>query len=82
MYSEKKLIPVTSLPEGKNAIISEIKGGRGVARRLEALGIRKGKGIKKISSMFMRGPVTVQVGHTQISIGHGMAAKIMVETNQ
>jgi ferrous iron transport protein A len=80
LFSENRIIPITSLPEGKNAIIKEIKGGRGVARRLEAMGIREGKSIKKISSMFMRGPVTVRIGHTQISIGHGIAAKIIVET--
>jgi ferrous iron transport protein A len=81
MFSGKTMMPITSLPEGKNAIVSEIKGGRGLVRRLEALGIREGKSIKKISSMFMRGPITVRVGHTQISIGYGMASKIMVETN-
>jgi Fe2+ transport system protein FeoA len=49
---------------------------------LEALGIRNGKKIKKLSSMFMRGPVTVQVGQTRISIGYGMASKIIVEAEK
>jgi len=46
------------------------------------LGIRPGKKITKISSMLMRGPVTVQAGHTQIAIGFGMANKIFVELEE
>ncbi len=49
--------------------------------RLNAMGIRPGKKITKISSMFMRGPVTLQVGRMQAAIGHGMAAKIVVEVD-
>jgi Fe2+ transport system protein FeoA len=31
--------------------------------------------------MLMRGPVTVQVEKTQVAIGFGMAAKILIQTN-
>ena len=51
-------------------------------RRLEALGIRPGKRITKVSSMFMRGPVTLQIDHYQVAIGHGMAGRILVEIDQ
>jgi ferrous iron transport protein A len=47
--------------------------------RLNALGIRPGKRITKVSSMLMRGPVTIQSGSTQVAIGFGMANKIIVE---
>jgi len=79
MEADKQLIPVTKLPQGELATVWEIVGGREMVRRLEALGVRKGKHIKKFSGMFFKGPVTVQVGHTKISIGHGMASKIMVD---
>jgi ferrous iron transport protein A len=78
MEADKKLIPVTSLSHGGLATVWEIVGGREMIRRLEAMGVRRGKHIKKISSQPMRGPVTVQVGHTKVSIGYGMAEKIMV----
>jgi len=44
-----------------------------------ALGIRPGKRITKVGSMFMRGPVTVQLDSTQVAIGFGMANKVIVE---
>ncbi|MFH1826676.1 MAG: FeoA family protein [bacterium] len=73
---KKKL---TDLKNGQSGAVVRIEGGQGVARRLEAMGVRIGKQIRKISGMFIFGPVTIQVGQTQISIGHGMAAKIMVD---
>jgi len=59
--------------------VKEKGGCYGVIHRLEALGIRPGKKITKISAHFWRGPVTVIVDKTKIAIGHGMAQKIVVE---
>jgi ferrous iron transport protein A len=64
---------------GQTGIITQVIGGYRLARRLEAMGIRPGKRITKISSMFLRGPVTLKVDHTQVAIGFGMANKILVE---
>ena len=75
----KKMLPLTQMKSGQSGIVSEIMGGFGATRRLEMLGIRVGRKITKISGMFMRGPVTVQVGHTQVGIGFGMASKVLVE---
>ena len=57
----------------------QIQGGHGVVSRLGALGIRPGKRIAKISSMFMQGPVTIQVDRAQVALGFGMAKKVIVE---
>ena len=70
---------LTQLKTRQTAVVKEILGGCGVARRLESLGIRPGKKITKISSHFWRGPITVLVDKTKVAIGHGMAQKIMVE---
>jgi ferrous iron transport protein A len=64
---------------GQTGRVVQIHGGHGLVNRLSALGIRPGKRITKISSMFMRGPVTIQVDRSQVAIGFGMAAKIIVE---
>lgn len=72
-------LSLTQLESGQSGVVVEIAGGMGAMRRLEALGVRVGKKITKISGMFMRGPVTVQVGHTQVGIGFGMASKVMVD---
>jgi len=55
--------------------------GPGFGRRLEALGIRPGKKVTKISSMFFRGPVTLKIDNAQVAIGFGMANRILVEVD-
>ncbi|TET27026.1 MAG: ferrous iron transport protein A, partial [Dehalococcoidia bacterium] len=57
----------------------QVQGGYGMVNRLSALGIRPGKRITKVSSMLMRGPVTIQVDRAQVAIGFGMAKRIIVE---
>lgn len=66
----------------ETAIVSEIRGGPALLNRLNALGIRRGKKITMTGSVFSRGPVTVLVDRTRIAIGHGMADKIMVTTEE
>jgi ferrous iron transport protein A len=67
---------------GQTGTVIQILGGRGLNRRLEALGIRPGKEVTKISSMLFRGPVTFRTNHTQVAIGFGMANKILVEIDK
>jgi ferrous iron transport protein A len=49
-----------------------------MATRLQALGIMPSKRITKVSSVFMRGPVVVEVDRAQVAIGFGMASRIIV----
>jgi ferrous iron transport protein A len=77
--SEKVQLTLAKMEAGQAGTIIGILGGRGLTRRLEALGIRPGKKVTKISSMLFRGPVTLRVNHTQAAIGFGMANKILVE---
>ena len=63
----------------QSGIVVQIRGGHGMVNRLSALGIRPGKRITKVSSMLMRGPITIQLGNAQVAIGFGMANKIIVE---
>lgn len=75
----KRQITVAGMAVGQTGTIVQILGGHGLVRRLQALGIRPGKRITKVSSTFMRGPVTIQVDNAQIAIGFGMANRIIVE---
>jgi len=70
---------LAQMRSGQSGTVIQIQGGHGVVRRLNALGIVPGKRITKISSMLMRGPVTVEVDRVRIAIGFGMVSKIMVE---
>ena len=77
--SPHESISIATMKTGESATVVGVLGGRGMVARLEALGIRPGSKITKISSMFWRGPVTVVVNRSRIAIGHGMASKIMVK---
>ncbi|MFH1614617.1 MAG: FeoA family protein, partial [Planctomycetota bacterium] len=50
-------ISLARMRAGQKGKIVRISGGYGIACRLEALGIRQGEEIKKISEQWMRGPV-------------------------
>ena len=69
---------LTRLEEGESGVVVEIQGGHGLVRRLESLGIRTGKKVTKVSSQFMRGPITVRIDNFQVAIGFGMARKVIV----
>lgn len=66
---------------GQTGTIIEILGGWGLVRRLEALGVRPGKKVTKISTTLFRGPVTLRIGNTQVAVGFGMARKIIVQVD-
>lgn len=90
--NEKRQITVCQMRPGQSGTIVQILEGygnqrgrghgcHGLAGRLHSLGVRPGKRITKISGMFMRGPVTLQVGQAQLAVGYGMAGKILVEVD-
>ena len=74
-----KQITLTQMKTGQNGTVVQLQGGRGLVNRLNALGIRPGSRITKLSSMVMRGPITIQVDRAQVAIGFGMAKRIIVE---
>lgn len=70
---------LAELDKGKSATIVDIKGGFGFIKKTENLGIRPGKKVTKVSSHFWRGPQVIKIDNTQISLGYGMAKKILVK---
>jgi len=77
-----KQTTLARMSSGQSGTVIQIAGGYGLGRRLQALGIRPGKRITKVSSMFGHGPVTIQVDSMQIAIGFGMSGKIIVELDK
>ncbi|HHY39413.1 MAG TPA: ferrous iron transport protein A [Clostridia bacterium] len=67
------------LKAGQSGRVKRIEGGRALIQRLEALGIRPGRIVKKMSSVFRRGPVTISLGSFEVALGYGMARRIIVE---
>ena len=74
-----KQIALSRMQTGQSSIVVQIQGGHGMVNRLSVRGIRPGKRITKVGSMFMRGPVTIEVDGAQVAIGFGMASRIIVE---
>ena len=77
-----KRVSLTELTAGRPATIVEIQAGEGLVRRLEALGIRVGQRVEKVSGPFIRGPVTVRVGNIRAAIGFGAASKVVVQAEE
>jgi len=72
------IVDLAHMGAGYHGKIVEVHGGYGMRARLEAMGIRPGVEITKISSQIMRGPVLIKVGNAQIALGHGMATRVLV----
>ena len=81
MYQEGQLT-LAEMRTGQTGTVVGIMGGHGLIRRLDALGIRPGRKVTKLSSTLFRGPVILRVDSTQVAVGFGMARKIIVEVDK
>jgi len=75
---DERQLTLTRMQAGQSGIVVQILSGHGMIKRLGALGIRPGLRVTKVNSSFMRGPVTVRFGNTQVAIGFGMANRIVM----
>lgn len=77
-----QIVSLTRMKIGESGKIYDFKEGKKLCKKLDSLGIRKGKNIKKISDIFLKGPITIQIENSStIAIGRGMAEKIMVKVD-
>jgi len=74
-----KRMTLLQLKKGQKAKVADIIAGHGLEHKFMSMGIYRGKEIIKLSHFLLRGPVTIRVGRSVIALGHGMAAKILVE---
>jgi len=81
IYQNEQLT-LAEMKTGQTGTVVEVLGGHGLIRRLDALGIRPGKKVTKISSTLFHGPVTLRVDNAQVAVGFGMAKKIIVEVDK
>jgi len=73
------ILLLSQLTVNQRAKILNINGGFGFQRRLRVMGVREGQIIKVVSKQPFRGPYTISIGGSNITIGRGMANKIAVE---
>lgn len=74
-----KKMSLTQMKADRKAKIVEISGGQNLQDRLMNMGVYKGREITKLSHIGLRGPVVIKVGRGILALGHGIAAKIIVE---
>ncbi len=72
-------ISLLHMPLGVKGIIVQMDGGYGMVTRLDAMGIRIGSRVQKVTGQLIGGPVMLRVGNTRLALGCGMARRIWVE---
>ena len=84
-------IPLAHLKKGRIGRIIDIHSGHhgghhmehhgmhGLQRRLNVLGIREGQIVRVDSKQPLMGPLTISIGNSQLTLGRGIAHKIIVE---
>ena len=72
-------IPLTMVPQSKKARIVVLEGGHGFQRKMHVMGLRQGKIVRVVTKQPLHGPITVAIGTSQVTIGKGMAQRVMVE---
>ena len=68
----------SQLQQNKIATVIAIDGCSKFQKQLLNLGIHKDKKIRMVASQLFSGPLTIEIDGKQISIGRGMASKIII----
>jgi ferrous iron transport protein A len=79
---QNEQLTLAEMRTGQTGTVVGVLGGHRLIRRLDALGIRPGKKVTKLSSALFRGPIMLRVNSTQVAVGFGMARKIIVELDK
>ncbi|MDI9612514.1 MAG: FeoA family protein [Acidobacteriota bacterium] len=79
---EGDLVTAAEMADGQQGVVVRVDGEQMMQDRLEALGIRPGRKIRKVSSAFMKGPTVIEVEGCSIAVGFGMASRIFAKTEQ
>ncbi|MBN2013656.1 MAG: ferrous iron transport protein A [Candidatus Altiarchaeota archaeon] len=70
---------LTDLRRKERGRIIGFEGGHGFQRNLETMGVRKGKVVETLAIQPLGGPIVIKVDNMTITIGRGMAMKVLVE---
>jgi len=76
---EDAAIALSGVAEGQCVRLARLDAGGGMAARLTAMGLVPGVELRMLRNKG-RGPALVEVKHTRLALGRGMAARILVKT--
>ena len=66
------------LNQGDKATVVALQGGCGFLHRVRSVGLKEGKLLRVVARHHFSGPLVVEVERHHITIGRGMAQKIVV----
>ncbi|MDD5679005.1 MAG: FeoA family protein [Kiritimatiellae bacterium] len=69
---------LSSLKQDEKATVKALLGGCGFQHRLRSVGVKEGKLLHVVARHHFSGPMVVEVERRHITIGRGMAQKIVV----
>ncbi len=69
---------VIQLQQGELATVVALHGGHVFQQRLRSAGIKEGKTVRIVASYPFSGPLVVEIDGRQITLGKGMAQRIIV----
>ena len=75
--ADKKILPITLVPENETVRFSRAEGGWHLRKRLTDLGFVPGASIKIIKNSHF-GPIVLEVQEARLAVGRGEAQKILV----
>jgi Fe2+ transport system protein FeoA len=75
-----KKIFLTQMQANHRGKVVQILAGSNLQSRLMNMGVFKGKEVTKLSHIGLKGPVVIRVGRGILALGHGVAGKIIIET--
>jgi Fur family ferric uptake transcriptional regulator len=79
LRKRKEVMPLVMASPGEHVRIVEVRGGKGMERRLTSMGLNRDAEVEVIKSNGP-GPLIVASRETRLALGHGMAKKILVAT--
>ncbi|MBN1669422.1 MAG: ferrous iron transport protein A [Kiritimatiellae bacterium] len=74
---QHNVTPLSAAGIGRVYRVVRLAGGRGLERRLNAMGLIPGATLTTVAAQ-THGPVLVEVKGSRLAIGRGMAARILV----
>ncbi|MFH1788236.1 MAG: metal-dependent transcriptional regulator [Candidatus Altiarchaeota archaeon] len=84
----KPIPPEAPLKDGEDMLVNvkagsmvqvvRFEGGRGLRANVTTMGIREGKKLKVVTREPAGGPLVVKTGNTTVTLGRGMASRIIV----
>jgi len=75
-------VSLAELGVGKKAKIASLEGGIEFQKKIASLNIRIGKEIETIAAQPFAGPIIIKVNNRRVTLGRGLALKVIVEVTE